>query len=231
MSFRILEAGRCPLRVAGRPAFWPRFHTACLRPTCVLVQGRRTLAHQDPGCVPLTRCFQSRGGRPIPCPRNGRAPHPIPGCPPAYSLPAATCRAPGFVQGDVLRIGSGMSFRATSCAWKAVWLRATAALRLRCVLVAVSFSSVPRAYQFLFFFSLGPPVPPSTPHPDLCAPFPLPSLGHDPVRPSLHLAFKKMTSCSLFVFLNPKQPPAPLKTLRELGISLIRLGINSSQHF
>ena len=25
MSFRILEAGRCPLRVAGRPAVWPRF--------------------------------------------------------------------------------------------------------------------------------------------------------------------------------------------------------------
>ena len=230
MSFRILEAGRCPLRVAGRPAFWSRFHTARLRPTCVLVQGRRTLAHQGPGCVPLTRCSLSLGGRPIPCSQNGRAPHLIPRCPPPPS-PAATCRAPGFVQGDVLRMGSGMSFRATSCAWEAVWLRATAALRFRCVLVAVCFSSVPRAHQFPFFFSLGPPVLPST-APQTCEPPPpIPSAGHDPVRPSLHLAFKKMTSCSLFVFLNPKQPPAPLKTLRELGISLIRLGINSSQHF
>ena len=192
MSFRILEAGRCPLRVAGRPAFWPRFHTACLRPTCVLVQGRRTLAHQDPGCVPLTRCFLSRGGRPIPCPQNGRAPHPIPGMSPhLLSLPAATCRAPGFVQGDVLRIGSGMSFRATPCPWEAVGLRATAALRCRCVLVAVCFSSVPRAHQFRFFFSLGPPVLPST-APQTCEPpFPVPSTGHDPVRPSLHLAFTR----------------------------------------
>ena len=107
MSFRILEAGRCPLRVAGRPAFWPCSHSARLRPTCVLVQGRRTLARQGSGCVPLTRCSLSLGGRPIPCSQNCRAPHPIPKCLPRLPLPQP-------------HVAPQASFRATSCAREAV---------------------------------------------------------------------------------------------------------------
>ena len=179
MSFRILEAGRCPLRVAGRPAFWSRFHTARLRPTCVLVQGRRTLAHESPGCVPLTCCSLRLGGRPIPCSQNGRAPHPIPRYPPSASLSPRPHVAPQA------------SFRATSCAWEAVCRsgrrlahgkRYGSARPLPCVFVAFSL-------RFAFPPSHGrtSSVPPRFVRPHS----PLPSAGHDPVRPSLHLAFKR----------------------------------------
>ena len=111
----------------------------------------------------------------------------------------------------------------------------------------------PRKYQFPFFSSPHPstisrhvrlpsalppvsplrsPVLPSTP-PDLCAfrPTSFPSARHGPLRPSLHLVHSNMTRCSLFAFPSPKQYSQFLNTLRELGISLIRLGINSSKQF
>ena len=69
--------------------------------------------------------------------------------------------------------------------------------------------------------------------PDLCAfrPTSLRSARHGRVRPSLHLVHSNVTCCSLFAFLSPKQRSQFLNTLRELGISLIRLGINSSKQF
>ena len=74
------------------------------------------------------------------------------------------------------------------------------------------------------------PVLPST-CPDWCAfrPTSLHSARHGPVRPSLHLVHSNVTCCSLFAFLSPKQCSHFLNTLRELGISLIRLGIISSK--
>ena len=69
MSFRILEAGRCPLRVAGRPAVWPRFPfrtlVADLRPCAGFVQGdahgKRYVVQGDvlrmgSGMAPRDRC-------------------------------------------------------------------------------------------------------------------------------------------------------------------------------
>ena len=129
MSFRILEAGRCPLRVAGRPAVWPRFPfrtlVADLRPCAGFVQG------------------DAHGKRYV-------------------------------VQGDVLRMGSGMAPRDRCPAFS---------LRSRCGLLFLSPTRVPVP----FFFSLGFPVLPST-APRPVSPLPLPSAGHDPGRPSLHLA-------------------------------------------
>ena len=117
MSFRILEAGRCPLRVAGRPAVWPRFPfrtlVADLRPCARFVQG------------------DAHGKRYV-------------------------------VQGDVLRMGSGMAPRDRCPAFS---------LRSRCGLLFLSPTRVPVPF-FLF-----PRISRSTQYsPQTCEP-PPPSLS------------------------------------------------------
>ena len=99
-----------------------------------------------------------------------------------------------------------------------------------------SLSHTPVRFQdmcaFLPPYPLFPPcaLPFYPVRPQTCALSALPPFPQRVMVP-FGLVHSNMMRCSLFAFLSPKQYSQFLNTLRELSISLIRLGINSSKQF